>query len=151
MCLGNICRSPTAEGIFRALLEEAGLGAVVGVDSAGTGAWHVGEPPDPRSRATARRRGVELRGRGRQFQRDDFRRFDYVVAMDGSNLRELARLAPDADARDRLHRLRDFDPASAPGSDVPDPYYEDGFDGVFDICEAACRGLLAHVRERHGL
>jgi len=149
VCMGNICRSPTAEGVFRHLVEQAGLGHAVTIDSAGTDAWHVGEPPDVRAAAEARRRGVSLDGqRARQFTAQDFARFDRVIAMDGSNLRKLERLAHTPEARAKLSLLRDHDPASAPGQDVPDPYYggRDGFPRVFDIVTAGCRGLLDEIR-----
>jgi protein-tyrosine phosphatase len=153
VCLGNICRSPTAEGIMHALVAESGLAQRIVVDSAGTSAWHVGEAADPRSRQCALERGVELPSRARQFVTKDFGRFDYVLAMDSENHGELAALAPDAGARTRVHLLRSFDPASPHGADVPDPYYggERGFDDVFEICEAACRGLLLRVIEDHSL
>jgi protein-tyrosine phosphatase len=151
--LGNICRSPTAEGIMRRLLHDQGVADRVHLDSAGMGDWHVGKPPDPRAQQAAERRGYRLQGRARQFERGDFARFDYIVAMDGSNRQELEELAPDGSAHRKVHLCRDFDPRSPRGSDVPDPYYGDGdgFDEVFDICEAACRGLLEHVRREHGL
>ena len=153
VCLGNICRSPTAEGVFRHLLAEADLGDALVVDSAGTAAYHAGESPDRRSAATASRRGIHLGGRARRFERGDFERFDYVVAMDGSNHRDLLQLAPSEDAREKVHLLRDFDPEAVTGSEVPDPYYggEDGFEKVLDICVAGCRGLLAHIRREHGV
>jgi protein-tyrosine phosphatase len=146
VCLGNICRSPTAEGVMRHLVEQAGRARDFEIDSAGTGAWHVGEPPDARARAAARERGVTLNGEARQFRREDFARFDYVVAMDRENQRALERLAPDPAAREKIHLLRSFESdAGGRDRDVPDPYYEGGFDLVFDICEAACRGLLARI------
>lgn len=153
VCLGNICRSPTAEAVMRHLVREAGLQDCVVIDSAGTGDWHVGEPRDRRSSAVGRRRGIPLAGRARQFVPADFERFDYVLAMDGQNLDNLRRLAPDAAARAKVRLLRSFDPRSPQGADVPDPYFggDRGFDEVFDICEAACRGLLADLRARHGL
>ena len=152
VCLGNICRSPTAEGVFRHLVREAGLDHRVEIDSAGTAAYHAGESPDPRSTAAAARRGVVLEGAARKFVAGDFRRFDYVVAMDRKNRDDLRRLAPDADARARITLLRDHDPASPPESDVPDPYYGGarGFEEVLDLCERACRALLASLRERRG-
>ena len=151
VCLGNICRSPTAEAVFLHLLREEGLAERVAVDSAGTSGYHVGERAHPGTRAEAKRRGIEVPSRSRRFVRDDFARFDYVVAMDAQNRRDLARLAPDDAARAKVHLFRDFDPASPEGSSVPDPYYEGGFDRVFDICEAAARGLIAHLRaERLG-
>jgi protein-tyrosine phosphatase len=154
VCLGNICRSPTAEGVFRALVRDAGLEARVAAESAGTGGWHVGEPPDPRAATAARARGIALEGRGRQFVAGDFARFDWVLAMDRENLRALRRLAARAEPAPRLALLRDFEPDAEPGRrDVPDPYYggEDGFDEVLALCERACRGLLAHLCETHGL
>ena len=153
VCLGNICRSPTAEGVMRAMIERAGLTATIEIDSAGTGAWHVGEPADDRSRAAAQRRGVELTSLARQVTRADFGRFDYLVAMDSDNLRALERLAPDKAARGKVRLLRSFDPAAPHGAPVPDPYYggDDGFEAVLDICEAACRGLLDHIAREHRL
>jgi protein-tyrosine phosphatase len=114
----------------------------------------VGEGRDARSAAVGKRRGTPLAGAARQFQRGDFARFDYVLAMDRKNLRDLQALAPDPAGRAKVQLLRAFDPATVAGDDeVPDPYYggPEGFDHVFDICEAACRGLLAHLREQHGL
>jgi protein-tyrosine phosphatase len=150
VCLGNICRSPTAEGVMRRLVREEGLEGEIEVDSAGTGGWHVGAPPDQRSAETARRRGTDLTGAARQVTTDDFARFDLLVAMDGSNLHELRQRAPDDAARAKVHLLREFDPAST-GTldlDVPDPYYGGprGFDTVLDLVEAACAGLLDEVR-----
>jgi protein-tyrosine phosphatase len=147
VCLGNICRSPTAEGIMLQLVREAGRAHEFEIDSAGTGDYHVGEEPDPRSLATALARGVHLPSRARQFVAADFTRFDYVLAMDVQNQRNLLSLAPDADARAKIHLLRAFDPESPAGAGVPDPYYGagDGFERVFDICTAACRGLLAQL------
>ena len=150
VCLGNICRSPTAEGTMRALVEEAGLGRQVQLDSAGTGAWHVGEPPDRRATAAARARGIELHGAAREVTRTDFDDFDLVLAMDRSNMRALRRLAPSDEAREKVRLLREFDPASAGATDldVPDPYYgaAGGFDEVLDLVQAACTGLLDHIR-----
>jgi protein-tyrosine phosphatase len=154
VCLGNICRSPTAEAVMRHLVREAGLGDRVAIDSAGTGDWHVGEPRDRRSLEVGRRRGMPLGGTARQFQPSDFDRFDYVLAMDRQNFANLQRLAPDEAARAKIHLLRTFEAAATPGDDeVPDPYYggADGFDRVIDICEKACRGLLTHLRQVHGL
>jgi protein-tyrosine phosphatase len=153
VCLGNICRSPTAEAVFRHLAEREGIADALVIDSAGTGSWHVGESPDRRSRETARQRGFDLGGRARQVTKRDFSTFDYLIAMDRSNRKNLLRMAPDAASRSKVHLFRDFDARSDESSEVPDPYYggEDGFEQVFDICEAAALGLIAHLRETHGL
>jgi protein-tyrosine phosphatase len=150
VCLGNICRSPTAEGVMRDLVREAGLEDQVTIDSAGTGDWHVGSPPDERATATARGRGITLEGAARQVTPADFDRFDLLVAMDGSNRRDLERLAPDHAARAKVVALREFDPLAVRDGDldVPDPYYDGGFDHVLDVVDRACRGLLDHVRGR---
>lgn len=136
---------------MRGLVERAGLADEIELDSAGTGGWHVGEAPDPRARAAARSRGVVLESAARQVTVQDFERFDLIVAMDRSNVSNLVRIAPDEQAREKIHLLREFDPASAGARDldVPDPYYEgaNGFEIVLDQVEAACEGLLARVRE----
>ena len=149
VCLGNICRSPTAEGVMRALVREAGLEEQIELDSAGTGAWHVGNPPDERATETARARGIVLEGAAREVRQEDFEDFDLVLAMDRENLANLRRLAPDERARTRTRLLREFDPASAGlgvdgDLDVPDPYYGGarGFEDVLDLVHAACEGLL---------
>jgi protein-tyrosine phosphatase len=138
---------------MRHLVGQAGLGARVEIESAGTGDWHVGEPRDTRSRAAGERRGIPLVGQARQFTGEDFARFDYVLAMDRRNLATLTDMAPDGAARAKVRLLRSYDPQSPPDADVPDPYYggPDGFDRVFDICEAACRALLDELRRTHGL
>ncbi|HEV7936715.1 MAG TPA: low molecular weight protein-tyrosine-phosphatase [Solirubrobacteraceae bacterium] len=150
VCLGNICRSPTAEGVMRALVAEAGLQEQIELDSAGTGAWHVGEPPDARATAAARARGIVLDGAARQVRAADFESFDLILAMDDSNLHALRQLAPDDAAREKVSLLREFDPSSAGLNDldVPDPYYDSqrGFEIVLDQVQAACAGLLEHVR-----
>jgi protein-tyrosine phosphatase len=150
VCMGNICRSPTAEGVMRGLLREAGLEDAVEIESAGTGGWHAGEPPDARATEAAGRRGVVLEGAARQVTPADFEAFDLLVAMDRENLRELLARAPDEEAAEKVRLLREFDPASADAGDldVPDPYYggERGFERVLDLVEAACRGLLAELR-----
>ncbi len=147
VCTGNICRSPTAEGVFRRLVEEAGLAPVIEVDSAGTGAWHAGEPPDTRSQEAAARRGIDLGAqRARPVRRDDFHAFDVIVAMDQGHLRQLQRAAPPG-ATARIELLLDHAPEH--GRDVPDPYYGagDGFERVLDMIEAAGANLLAALRE----
>lgn len=147
VCLGNICRSPLAEGVFRHLVDEAGLAAQIGADSAGTGNWHVGQPPDPRAQATAARRGIDIaRQRARQVAAVDFNDFDYMLAMDSSNLRDLTRIAP-ATTPARLQLFLDY-AADAHTTDVPDPYYggPDGFDRVYELVHGAATGLLGYIR-----
>lgn len=138
---------------MRHLLQEAGLGAKVEVDSAGTAGYHQGDLPDARARAAGRRFGVEVGGRARQFKQGDFERFDYVLAMDRANYDDLATLASDPAARKKLHLLRSFDPESPKGASVPDPYYgdDDDFDDVVRICLAACAPLLAQLQRDHQL
>lgn len=134
------------------LIRERGLGDHIAVESAGTGAYHVGERPDRRSQATAQQRGIELPSRARKFEAEDFRRFDYVLAMDRDNYADLSQLVPEGE-RDKLHLLRSFDPASPARAEVPDPYFGggNGFELVLDLCYAACTGLLEFIVERHGL
>jgi len=149
VCLGNICRSPTAEGVMRHRVEAEGLAGRVLLDSAGTGAWHVGEPPDARAAAAAGERAVRLEGEGRQVEAADFDRFDLLLAMDRANLRDLRALAPDPAALEKVRLLREFDPDAvyAGTLDVPDPYLgEDGFESVFALVDAGCRGLLSELR-----
>jgi len=138
---------------MRHLVREARLENEVLVDSAGTGSWHVGEEPDRRARSAGRKRGIEVCGAARQFQRGDFAKFDYVVAMDSANYAELAELAPNAEARKKLYLLRSFDPASPKDASVPDPYHggAEGFDEVIELSLAACRPLLERIRRDHGL
>lgn len=140
VCLGNICRSPTAAGVTRHLLRERGLQDRVEVASAGTGAWHVGEPPDARSAAAARARGIVLEGAAQQVQASDFAGYDLLVAMDRANLRDLLAVAPDDEARAKVRLLLD-------DADVPDPYYggATGFDDVLDLVTEACGRLVDEV------
>jgi len=150
VCLGNICRSPTAEGVMRSLVRREGLEGHIELDSAGTGAWHIGSSPDDRARRAAAGRGVELGGRARQVQPEDFEGFDLVLAMDRENQRLLRALARDERERSKVRLLREFDPASARAGEleVPDPYYgaPGGFEEVLDLVEAACEGLLGEIR-----
>lgn len=138
---------------MRTLVSQQGLDAHIDVESAGTGTWHLGEHADARARATAEGRGVILDRRAQQFTRDWFDRFDYVLVMDEDIQKTIRRLSPSKEDHAKVHVLRDFDPESPKGSRVPDPYYggPDGFEDVFDICDAACRGLLAHLRASHAL
>lgn len=138
---------------MKRLLEREGLSDRVSVESAGTADYHTGDLPDSRARAAAKARGISLDSRARQFVVADFARLDYVLAMDAENARNLVRIAPDARARAKVRLLRSFDPASPQGAPVPDPYHgpDDGFEHVLDLCEAACSGLIAHLRREHGL
>jgi len=148
VCLGNICRSPTAEGVFRHKLRAAGLDQQVRIDSVGTGDWHVGKAPDQRTCLAAKQRGYELDDlRARQIEPDDFQRFDLILAMDQSNLSDLKRLRPANAVADVDLFLRRYELAV---DEVPDPYYggEAGFDQVLDLIEQACDGLLVEVRSR---
>lgn len=145
VCLGNICRSPLAEGVMRHLVAERGMQEKIEVDSAGTGAWHVGEAPDARSIEIAARNGVSLDGQSaRKVGPADFRDFTRVVAMDASNFRDLRAVAPTGALAD-LRLLRDSDPEGA--GDVPDPYYGggDGFANVYSMVERSCRALLDEI------
>jgi len=150
VCMGNICRSPTAQGVFRKLVREAGLEDAVEVDSAGTHAYHVGNAPDPRAQQTARGRGLDLSDlRARQIRQEDFAHFDYILAMDEDNFYALSLICP-AEHQGKLRLLMEF--ADHWGErEVPDPYYggDQGFERVFDMVEAACRGLLDEIRGRH--
>jgi len=152
VCMGNICRSPTAEAIMRGLVAEAGLSDRIALDSAGTGAWHVGNPPDPRSVAAAARRGIRVEGAARKVRLADFDEFDLIVALDGANARDMRGLAPDDRAAAKVRLLREFDPEADGDLDVPDPYYgeDDGFGRVLHLVDAACRGLLEELRGRVG-
>jgi protein-tyrosine phosphatase len=142
VCLGNICRSPTAEAVMRVLARDAGKD--VELDSAGTGSWHVGEAADPRTRKVAARRGYPIDHRARQLSSDDFGRFDLILAMDRQNLADIEQLARDVEHVPRIALFRSYDPTADSGAEVPDPYSGGavGFERVVDICERACRGLL---------
>jgi protein-tyrosine phosphatase len=148
VCLGNICRSPTAEAVFRDLLAREGAGLDVEVASAGTHAYHAGEPPDVRAIDAALRRGIDMSSlRARMVEAADFARFDFVLAMDEQNYRRLQRIAP-AQHRHRLRLFLEFAPQFG-RRDVPDPYYggPTGFEDVLDLVEEASRGLLAALRQ----
>jgi protein-tyrosine phosphatase len=153
VCLGNICRSPLAEGVFRHLVNEAGLAHRFDIDSAGTSAFHAGDPPDSRTVEVARRRGLVLEHAARQIEFDDFQRFHYVAVMDASNHGKVSALEERVEGRAEVHMLRAFDEDAGDDLDVPDPYFggPDGFEDVQDMVERACAGLLAHIREQHGL
>ncbi|MBK6348819.1 MAG: low molecular weight protein-tyrosine-phosphatase [Steroidobacteraceae bacterium] len=149
VCMGNICRSPTAEGVFRAHARRHAPGLDLEIDSAGTHAYHVGEPPDPRTISAAARRGIDLAGlRARQVSDDDFERFDLIIAMDRLNHATLLDRSP-PEHHACIRTLLEFAGRTAP-ADVPDPYYGDarGFDEVLDLVESAAEGLLAELRQR---
>jgi low molecular weight protein-tyrosine phosphatase len=148
VCLGNICRSPTAEAVMRGLVADAGLANEIEIESAGTGDWHVGEPPDQRATDAAATRGVELGGSARQVTAGDFEDFDLLVAMDRSNRDDLLALAPHDEARAKVRLLRQ----SGEGNelDVPDPWYGGGFDEVVAIVEEGCTALFDEVRSERG-
>ena len=148
VCTGNICRSPTAEGVFRAMVAAQGLSGVITMDSAGTGSWHEGEPPDERSQEAAARRGIDISGqRARKVTKADFKEFDLIMALDRGHHHNLSRLCP----RGEEHRIQMF-MGYAPELgilDMPDPYVGDGdgFENVFDMVEICSRGLLTEIRE----
>jgi protein-tyrosine phosphatase len=149
VCLGNICRSPTAEGVMRAQVHEAGMEDQVELDSAGTGSWHVGSPPDARATAAAAGRGIALAGSARRVSATDFDDFDLMIAMDSANVADLRLMAVDDEQRAKVRLLREFegDGDQAGELDVPDPYYGegDGFERVLDMVQASCAGLLARI------
>jgi len=146
VCLGNICRSPTAEGVFRSICQERGLANQVRIDSAGTAGWHAGKSPDGRATLAAANRGVDLSGlRARQVKDTDFYHFDFVIAMDGNNVDDLEALKP-VDGRGEIHRLLAFGESDSP-LDVPDPYYggDAGYELVLDLITSASQGFLDHL------
>ncbi len=145
VCLGNICRSPLAEAVFAHLVRERGLEDRFEIDSAGTGAWHVGERADRRSMAVAARHGVSMEGRARRVEPSDFGRFDLIVAMDRENLRDLERMADGHPRRPKTRLLREWD--SEDGDEVPDPYYggPEGFERVYAMVRRSCEALLDHL------
>ena len=151
ICMGNICRSPTAEGVFRKLVQERAPHLPVEIDSAGTHAYHVDAPPDARSQAAALRRGIDLSNlRGRRATRADIEQYEYILAMDRENLSNLQAICPPG-LEYKLGLFLEYAP-DRPEREVPDPYYggEHGFERVLDMIEEASHGLLAHLRQRHG-
>ena len=149
VCLGNICRSPLAQGVFESLVKEEGLQDRIIISSAGTGHWHVGNPPDARMQQTARAHGIHLNSRARQFESSDFKQMDLVLAMDHSNLNDLKRMRPAAELQDKLFLFRSFDPEHNDDLDVPDPYYggDKGFETVYQIVERTCPKVLDHLKQ----
>ena len=150
VCLGNICRSPTAQGVFSTLVDKEGLGQSIHIDSAGTGAWHAGDPPDRRAQVAAKARGYDLSlQRARKVIETDFQVFHYIIAMDRQNYSDLSRIAP-PDTRSKIQLFLTFEP-NLKVAEVLDPYYggTDGFARVLDLIESASRGLLEDIRRQH--
>ncbi len=149
VCLGNICRSPMAEAVFRHLVAEAGLSNRFEIDSAGTGGWHVGEPPHPGTQRILARHNIPTAGmRARQVRASDIDQYDYILVMDRENLADLSRFHPRA--RERAKLLLSFAPELGV-DEVPDPYYNGRFDDVYRMVEHACRNLLAYIRQKEGI
>lgn len=148
VCLGNICRSPLAEAIFNQQLRESGWDKTVSCDSAGTGDWHVGEPPDPRTQAVARRYSLPLNHAGRQFAPADFDTYDYIIAMDQNNLRDIRAQEPKTTSS-QLFLMRAFEDEPAQ-KDVPDPYWggEQGFDDMYHLLYQCCANVLTHIQQQ---
>lgn len=152
VCMGNICRSPTAEGVFRHVVNQADLSDKIHIDSAGTHAYHVGNPPDARAQETARRRNIDLSSqRARKVQANDFHQFDYVICMDHNNHADLEHICP-VGQEERLSLFLDF-ATQYNETEVPDPYYggAQGFEHVFDMVEDASRGLLSAIKDKYNL
>ncbi len=153
VCMGNICRSPMAEGVARALAKEQGLAAAVEFDSAGTHSYHVGEPPDERACQAAEKRGYSLVDlRARKVSREDFSRFDLLLAADRQNLEALRRFCPDEALLGKVRLMLDF-AEGLESAEIPDPYYGNraGFERVLELCEQAALGLLEHIRRVEGI
>ena len=150
VCLGNICRSPLAQGVFQDLVNREKLDQKIIVTSAGTSSWHIGDLPDERMRQTALSKGIHLESRAQQFQSNDFNRFSLVLAMDRNNLANLERIAPSTLPSDKLMLFRSFDPENDGNQDVPDPYYggAEGFENVYRMVERTCPPLLAYIKSR---
>lgn len=151
VCLGNICRSPLAEGVFKHQVREEGLENKIRIDSGGTSGWHIGERPDPRSIEVAKVNGIELDSYGRKAIGDDFKLFNYIIAMDRNNYDDLKNLSESSmEGAAQLLLMRDFDDIGK-GQDVPDPYYggDDGFTYVYELLDRSCRNLLEKIKVDH--
>jgi protein-tyrosine phosphatase len=150
VCLGNICRSPLAEGIFKKLVRDAGREAEFQIESAGLGGWHAGEDPDSRSQIVARQHGISLDSTAQQFRARDLERFDLILALDEDIYHGLLRMAANSPAKDKIHLLREADPQARGNLEVPDPYYGDlsDFESAYQMIERACRGWLARLPKR---
>lgn len=153
VCMGNICRSPMAEAVFKDLVAREGLSQYFYIDSVGTDAYHVGEPAHRGTRRVLAEHGIQCDSTARQVSRTDLEKADYVIAMDHSNAANLQALMPRAALQGRLHLLLNFVQGRRPLSvlDVPDPYYTGNFEEVFRLVEAGCKGLLAHIRRERGI
>jgi protein-tyrosine phosphatase len=149
VCLGNICRSPLAEAIFKHKVKRDGLQSWIEADSCGTSNYHIGDSPDPRTIANATRNGVRIDHCGRQLCTDDFASFDYILAMDRSNYNNILRVATSEEVKNKVTMMREFDPMGT--GDVPDPYYggEKGFQEVFDILDRTMENFLQHIVQTH--
>jgi len=149
VCLGNICRSPLAEGVFKKMLAEEKLHHKIYADSAGTAAYHIGDQPDKRSCEIANKYGIDLAHEGRQFNRNDLHEFDYIIAMDGKNYAGIKSLG---EGKGKVALMRDFDEQGR-GKDVPDPYYGgmEGFEEVYQMAYRSCKELLEHIKKEQGL
>lgn len=152
VCLGNICRSPMAEGIFKAVVEREGLAKHFNIDSAGTSTYHIGKNPDGRAISTCEKKGITLRHKGKEFQAADLQNQQYILAMDKSNLDNISRLFSIAPYTAKVFLMRDFD-MKFKGEDVPDPYYGDvdGFSDVFEMLERSSYELLSYIRREHSI
>lgn len=148
VCLGNICRSPAAEGIFKKMVKDQGLSNQITVDSAGTAGYHNGELPDPRMRQHGARRGYDFDSYSRMFIEEDYDRFDIILAMDDNNYRNILRLSPDVESQKKVYRMVDFSQQYS-HDHVPDPYYSgaEGFELVLNLLEDACAGLLDKIKK----
>lgn len=151
VCLGNICRSPAGEGIFKKILKDKMQSGNYHVDSAGTSGWHTNELPDRRMRVHGEKRGYVFDSRSRKFSRSDFDKFDYILAMDDNNYYDILALAPDLEAQKKVHRMVDY-LQNLTHDHIPDPYYSgaEGFELVLDLLEDACGGLLNEIESQHG-
>lgn len=146
VCMGNICRSPMAEAVFRSLVKDAGLASAFEIASVGTGSWHVGERPHPGTQAVLQRNGISVDDkRAQRLSRSDLDYYDYIIAMDQENIDGIAQFH--STTRSEIRRLLEFAPSGGP-LDVPDPYYTGGFDRVYDLVTAGCQGLLGYIRNR---
>ncbi len=150
VCLGNICRSPLAQGVFAALVKKEGLQDRIIISSAGTSHWHVGSPPDERMQQTAQTHGIQLNSRGRQFLAADFKTMDLVLAMDHNNFGILQQMRPTQELHEKLFLFRSFDPENNGDLEVPDPYYggDKGFENVYQMVERTCPKVLEHLKTR---